>query len=195
MATLKELLANVHNTTSCIEKGHIVWNQQTYPISHIRVDGGFIKSTKVKKNDCLLLCNPSQNRTLVVFIEVKRRSYTLDEVVKQLQKGHDAFNEAMTEFGRGHENPDMIRQMLPASMQTRSSATRIANSLSNVRRNRFEIIPVLCANAKTQRIMTKNHFYKRVGLSPKFKINTGKGYAPIQFVKSGTDLWDTIYPV
>jgi len=192
MGTLKELLANVCNTASCLEEGHIVWNQRPYPTIHIRVDGRFIKSTKVKKNDCLLLCDPSRTRTFVVFVEVKRRSYTLDEVVEQLQTGRDAFNEAMTEVNRAFEDANVVFPMLPRSLQTHGVARRIAKSLSNIRRNRYKIVPVLCAKAKTRKILEKSSLHKRVALSPRFKIRTGKNYEPIRFVESGASLWDVV---
>jgi hypothetical protein len=192
MGTLKKLLANLCNTASCLEKGHIVWNQRPYPAIHIRIDGGFIKSTQVKKNDCLLLCDPSRTFTFAVFVEVKRTSYTLDEVVKQLQTGRDAFNEAIAEVNRTLEDPNVVLLMLPRSFQTHRAATRIAESLSNIRRNRYKIVPVLCAKTKTRKITEKSSLHKRVALSPRFKIRTGKNYEPIRFVESGASLWDAV---
>jgi hypothetical protein len=191
---IEKLLANICNTRSCQERDYLVWNQRPYSAIHVRVDGGFIKSTRVKKNDCLLLCAPSRNFTFVVFVEVKKESYTLDEVVEQLQNGRDAFNQAMAEVSRTHENADMIVPMLPPHLQTRKAATHVAESLSNIRRNRFKIIPVLCAKKKKKRILEKSGLHKRVALSPRFKIRVGKNYEPIRFVESGVSLWDSIMP-
>ena len=64
--------------------------------------------------------------------------------------------------------------MLLPSLQTRRSATRIAESLSNIRRNRFKIVPVLCAKAKTKKILQKSSLHKRVALSPRLKYKQGR---------------------
>jgi len=159
----------------------VVWPEQNYLLLHVRVDGGFITDNNVKKNDCLIFCSKSltDQFTSVVLIEVKSKSYTIDEVVEQLQRGRDEFNEAIRDLDQSFERPIIIKPMLPLGQRTNSIAALAAHSLTNVRRNRYEVVPILCAKKKIELL-------KRVAYNARFKIRMGNKSERIRFVKSGS---------
>lgn len=182
-AKLKTLLENICDTGYCLEHGHVVWHKHGGSLLHVRVDGGFIKSNEIKKNDCLILYNLHNHKpaqlTLVVFIEVKKTSYSLREVVEQLQNGRDEFNQAVVDISPSLEKAGAILPLLRPERRTNHNAQLVAHSLANIRRNKYEVIPILCAKSKIGLL-------KRVGFSPQFKIRVGNKYKIIRFLKSGT---------
>jgi hypothetical protein len=64
-----------------------VWNRDQGKHIHVRVDGCLVTSTNVQKCDCLIIYFPSScSKTVLFFVEVKGREYSLDHVKEQIEK-------------------------------------------------------------------------------------------------------------
>ena len=181
---IKRILDCLCDTSSCIEKSHIKWDRTSQDFVHSRIDGCVSTSSNEKKCDCLIMYSPSRvNRTYVFIVEVKRANYNIGEVIEQLLSCRNKFNLASRNIGAHLLNVNTIRSMLPAPYQTNKGMARlVCRSLSNIRQENYDLIPVLCAKRKIRLL-------QRVGYTHRFKLKIGSRKSiPIGFVKSGEDI-------
>lgn len=186
MYTIEKLLSSLCDPTNCRERRRIIFDAGKHYVLHFRIDGVFITDKNIQKNDCLVIYNQpdSQQISFLFLAEVKKRSYTIDEVVSQLQTGRDILNDVFHKLSKIN-NPYAVYKLLPKVYQTKATANLVLQSLERIRKNKYTFIPILCAK--------KNKSIYHRFLSPRFKIRNGKNTIPIVYLGHNTDVIAAMY--
>jgi hypothetical protein len=179
--TVGKLLSSLCDPGNCSEKRKIIFDAGNPYVLHFRIDGVFITDQTIKKNDCLVIYNQpnAQQISFLFLVEVKDSSYTLDAVVSKLQNSKDILNNnVFTELGEINNLSEVLR-LLPTAYRKKATARLVLQSLERIRKNKYRLIPVLCA--KTNKARRKRN------LTPRFGIKIGDNFVPILYLKHKTD--------
>lgn len=166
---------------NCLEKRKIIFDAGNPYVLHFRIDGVFITDQTIKKNDCLVIYNQpnAQQISFLFLVEVKDSSYTLDAIVSKLQNSKDILNNnVFTKLGEINNLSEVLR-LLPIAYRKKAIARLVLQSLERIRKNKYKLIPVLCA--KTNKARRKRN------LTPRFGIKIGDKFIPILYLKHKTD--------
>jgi len=184
--TVKNLLSSLCDPKNCLEKRVIIFDSCKHYVLHFRIDGVFITDNNVQKNDCLIIYNQpdSQQMSFLFLAEIKKRSYTIDEVVSQIQTSRDILNDLFRTL-REINNVHAVYQLLPKVHQKKATANLVLQSFQRIRKNKYRFIPILCAKKNKS-------MYHRI-LSPRFKIRNGNNTIPIVYLERNTDVIAAMY--
>lgn len=186
MYTVEKLLSSLCDPKNCLEKRAIIFDSRKSHVLHFRIDGVFITDNNIQKNDCLAIYNQpdSQQISFLFLAEVKKSSYTIDEVVAQLQTSRDILNDLFHTL-RKFNSVHAVYQLLPKFHQKKATASLVLQSFQRIRKNQYRFIPILCAKKNKS-------IYRRI-LSPRFKIRNGKDTIPIVYLERNTDVIAAMY--